>query len=117
MTKKRGGKREVEHPEAKSIEKHVVCNPMLELTIHITSPYVHSRVDSITCIMGIGQPYVRVDFIPQSGTLDLAKTWCMGPYAGVDHNFTLCPLQRRLQRMYHGVPLVSLCSTCQREKV
>jgi hypothetical protein len=27
----------------------------------------------------------------------------MGPYAGVDYNLTLCPLQSRLlQHMYHG---------------
>jgi hypothetical protein len=26
----------------------------------------------------------------------------MGPYAGVDHNLTLCPLQSRLQHIYHG---------------
>ncbi len=32
---------------------------MPEMTI--TSPYVHSRVDSITFTMGIGQPYARVD--------------------------------------------------------
>jgi hypothetical protein len=25
------------------------------------------------------------------------KTWCIGPYAGVDYNLTLCLLQRRLQ--------------------
>jgi hypothetical protein len=34
------------------------------------------------------------------------KAWCMGPYAGVDYscNLTLCPLQSRLQRIYHGQP-------------
>jgi hypothetical protein len=26
----------------------------------------------------------------------------MGPYAGVDHNLTLCPLQSRHQHIYHG---------------
>ncbi len=30
------------------------------------------------------------------------KTWCMGPYAGVDYNPILCRLQSRLQHMYHG---------------
>jgi hypothetical protein len=40
--------------------------PMLELTI--TSPCVHSRVDSNTFTMhGHGQPYARVDFIPHQG--------------------------------------------------
>ncbi len=29
------------------------------------------------------------------------KPWCMGPYAGVDYNLTLCPLQSRLQHIYH----------------
>jgi hypothetical protein len=28
----------------------------------------------------------------------------MGPYAGVDYNLTLCPLQSRLQHIYHGKP-------------
>ncbi len=32
------------------------------------------------------------------------KTWCMGPYAGVDYNLTLCTLQGRLQHIYHGQP-------------
>jgi hypothetical protein len=26
----------------------------------------------------------------------------MEPYAGVDYNLTLCPLQNRLQHIYHG---------------
>jgi hypothetical protein len=34
----------------------------------------------------------------------LRKTWCMGPYAGVDYNLTLCPLQIRLQHIYPGQP-------------
>ncbi len=28
----------------------------------------------------------------------------MGPYVGVDYNLTLCPLQSRLQYIYHGQP-------------
>ncbi len=32
------------------------------------------------------------------------KTWCIGPYAGVDYNLILCPLQSRLQHIYHGQP-------------
>jgi hypothetical protein len=28
------------------------------------------------------------------------KTWCVGPYAGVDYNLTLCQLQSRLQYIY-----------------
>jgi hypothetical protein len=28
----------------------------------------------------------------------------MGPYAGVDYNLTLCPLQSRHQHIYHGEP-------------
>ncbi len=28
----------------------------------------------------------------------------MGPYAGVDYDLTLCPLQSRLQIIYHGQP-------------
>jgi hypothetical protein len=32
------------------------------------------------------------------------KPWCMGPYARVDFNLNLCPLQSRLQHIYHGQP-------------
>jgi hypothetical protein len=28
----------------------------------------------------------------------------MGPYAGVDYNLALCPLQSRLQHIYYGKP-------------
>jgi hypothetical protein len=28
----------------------------------------------------------------------------MGPYAGIDYNLTLSPLQSRLQHIYHGQP-------------
>jgi hypothetical protein len=28
----------------------------------------------------------------------------MRPYAGVDYNLTLCPVQSRLQHIYHGQP-------------
>jgi hypothetical protein len=27
----------------------------------------------------------------------------MGPYAGVDYNLILCPLQSRIQHIYHGI--------------
>ncbi len=62
--------------EAESKEKHGVWDPMPGFTI--TSPYVHSRVDSNIYPV---QPYARVDlnpsarvdFIPQSRTLDLAS--------------------------------------------
>ncbi len=47
--------------EAESKEKHGVWDPMPELTI--TSPYVHSRVDSNTFTM-VNQPYARVDLNP-----------------------------------------------------
>jgi hypothetical protein len=33
------------------------------------------------------------------------KTWCMGPYAGVDHNLTLCPLYCRLQHITMGTSM------------
>jgi hypothetical protein len=32
------------------------------------------------------------------------KTRCMGPYAGVYYNLTLCPLKIWLQHIYHGLP-------------
>jgi hypothetical protein len=62
------------YTEAESKENHCVWDPMPELTI--TSPYVHSRVDSNTFTMGNPMPELtltlcRVDFIPRSGTLDL----------------------------------------------
>ncbi len=40
-------------PEAESKEKHVVWDPMTELTL--ASPYDDSSVDSNTFTMGIGQ--------------------------------------------------------------
>jgi hypothetical protein len=30
------------------------------------------------------------------------KTWWIGPSARVDNNLTICPLQSRLQHIYHG---------------
>ncbi len=53
---------QVPRTEAESTEKHGVEDPMPELTI--TLPYVHSRVDSNTFTMGIGQPYAGVDLNP-----------------------------------------------------
>jgi hypothetical protein len=53
-------------PEAESKEKHVVWDPMPELTI--TSPYVHSRVDSNTFTMANSMPESTLS--PQSGTLN-----------------------------------------------
>ncbi len=58
-------------------KKHVVWDPMPELTI--TSRYIHSRVDSNKFNMRIGQPFARADlnpmaqstFSPQSSTLVL----------------------------------------------
>jgi hypothetical protein len=29
---------------------------------------------------------------------------CIGPYAGVDYNLTLCRFQSILKHMYHGQP-------------
>ncbi len=39
----------------------------------------------------------------------------MGPYAEVDYNVTLCPLQSRLQHIYHGQPYMpeSTWTLCQ----
>jgi hypothetical protein len=65
-----GGGGGVVSPEAEPKEKHGGWDPMPELTV--TSPYVHYRVDSMQHIYN-GQPDSRVDFIPQSGTLDLAS--------------------------------------------
>jgi hypothetical protein len=48
-----------------------------------TSPYVHSRVDSNTFTMGIGQPYARVDLnlMPES-TLSPCQGLRIWPLAG-----------------------------------
>jgi hypothetical protein len=35
--------------------------------------------------------------------------WCRGPYAGVDYNVTLCPLQSRLQHMH--LPWAIICQS------
>jgi hypothetical protein len=35
---------------------------------------------------------------------NLKKKWCIGPYAFVDYNLTLWPLQSRLQNIYHRQP-------------
>jgi hypothetical protein len=65
-------------PRAESKEKQGVWDPMPELII--TSPYVHSiQSQSHTFTMAYPMPestltpYARVDFIHQSGTLDLAS--------------------------------------------
>jgi hypothetical protein len=71
------GRKILSSAEAESKEKHGVLDPMPEFTI--ASPYVHSRVNSNTFTMGIGQPYARVNLnpvpkstlSPQSGSLDL----------------------------------------------
>jgi hypothetical protein len=67
---------------AESKEKHGVWDPIPELAI-ITSPYVHSRVDSSTLTMGnpmTESTLTRADFIPQSGTLDLASEHLLKTY-------------------------------------
>jgi hypothetical protein len=67
----------VSFSEAESIENMGVWDPMPELTI--TSPYVHSKVDSNTYIMGNPMPESTFKLMPestlshQSGTLDLAS--------------------------------------------
>ncbi len=56
--------------EAESKEKHGIWDPMPELTFdNLTLCSLQSRLQHIYH----GQPYARVDFIPQSGTLDLAS--------------------------------------------
>ncbi len=39
------------------------------------------------------------------------KTWCMGPYAGVDYNLTLCPLQSDSHTCTMGNHLATLCQS------
>ncbi len=62
-------------PEAESKEKHGVWDLMPELTV--TSPYVHSRVDSNTFKMGLGNRVQRFwqNVVPgETGTKRLKKT-------------------------------------------
>jgi hypothetical protein len=58
-------------PEAESKEKHGVWDPMPELL----EPHLMCTPESAPTHLPWprGQPYARVDFIPQSGTLDLAS--------------------------------------------
>jgi hypothetical protein len=44
------------------------------------------------------------NYVPWNRGRIQRKTWCMGPYAGAYYNLTLCPLQSRLQHIYHGQP-------------
>jgi hypothetical protein len=57
------------NPEAESKEKRGVWDPLRELTS--TSPYVQSRVESTPPHITWATP-CQSDFIPKSGTLDLA---------------------------------------------
>ncbi len=62
-------------PEAEYKEKHGVCmGPYRMPELTITSPYVHSRVDSIHIYHG--QPYSRVDFNPR-------PEWTISPSQGL----------------------------------
>jgi hypothetical protein len=55
---------------------------MPELTI--TSPNVHSRVDSNTFTLGIGQPYARVDLkpLPESTLSPSQGLWIWPLFSG-----------------------------------
>jgi hypothetical protein len=55
--------------EAESKEKHGVWDPTPDLTL---CQHLQSRLQHIYSYLGHwGEPYARVDFIPQSGTSDL----------------------------------------------
>ncbi len=79
---------------------------------HLT--YVESRIDSYTFIIGNGNP------MPES-TLTLCQSRHYSPVR--DLGFGLCSLSVSVLRhlacpiLSGVVPLISLCSTCQREKV
>jgi hypothetical protein len=66
----------------------------------------------VTIAERLASPLVRAPYLLLIRGRIQRKTWCisMGPYAGVDYtvcilyNLTLCPLQSRLQYIYHGQP-------------
>ena len=58
-------------PEAESKEKHGVLGPYAGVDYILTLGPLRSRLQRAYH----GQPYARVDFIPQSGTLDLASDY------------------------------------------
>ncbi len=74
-------------PKAESKEKHGVWDPMPELTI--TSPYVHSRVDSQHIYHG--QPYARVDLNPMPES-----------YLSPSQGLWIWPLFSSVYRNLHG---------------
>ncbi len=53
----------------------------------------------------LGPPY-KIRFVCNWGRIQ-RKTWWMEPYAGVDYNLALCPLQSRLQNIYREQPSLS----------
>ncbi len=55
-------------------------------------------------ILKLSVPWKHRPSIRTQGGRIQRKTWRMNPYAGVDYNLTLCPLQSRLQHIYHGQP-------------
>jgi hypothetical protein len=68
--------------EVESKEKHGICAPMQELTI--TSPYVHSRVDTNTFTMGNPMP---------ESTLSPSQGLCIWPFEveskyEIEHSFS-----------------------------
>jgi hypothetical protein len=66
--------------------------------------YLYCRL--LIVVVYIKQLNRSLIIIVQSGCTEgesKEKTWCMGLYAGVDYNLTLCSLQRRLH-IYHEQP-------------
>jgi hypothetical protein len=74
-------------PEAEFKEKHGVSwDPMPGMTI--TSPYVHTRVDSNTFSISIGQPNARVDLNPMpESTLALCQNRLHPPVRDFEFGF------------------------------
>jgi hypothetical protein len=73
--------------------------PFLKLLMFFAKTFAEARKGQVVFVLSI----CGVWFTYCRGRIQ-RKTWCMGPYAGVDYNLTLCPLQSRLQHIYIGQP-------------
>ncbi len=70
----------------------------------VTSSFIEISTDQLgnkEVVKGEGEPPPPFTSTYSRGRIQ-RKTWCMGPSAGADYNLTFCPLQSRLQHIYHG---------------
>ncbi len=60
------------------------------------------RSSFLSSDIGFCTHYCYLGEISEAESKEKHGVWDVGSYAGVDYNLTLCPLQSRLQRSYHG---------------